>query len=122
MIDDKIVSIDEPCPVSMNPRHRPLAVGALRAFEAVARRLSFRAAAEELFLTQPAISRQIRALEDELGTALFLRGTRHVEVTGTGLQLLRSVSICCLEIGSRIGSDLSVVGMLWSGVATVRPV
>ena len=91
MIDNQSVSIDEPCPVSVNPRHRPLAVGTLRAFEAVARRLSFRAAAEELFLTQPAISRQIRALEDELGTALFLRGTRHVEVTGTGLQLLRSV-------------------------------
>lgn len=73
------------------PRHRPLGVGPLRAFEAVARRLSFRAAAEELHLTQPAISRQIRALEDELGAALFLRGTRHVEITGPGQQLLRSV-------------------------------
>ena len=65
-------------------RQRPLAVGPLRAFEAVARRLSFRAAAEELHLTQPAISRQIRSLEDELGAALFLRGTRHVELTGAG--------------------------------------
>ncbi len=73
------------------PRHRPLAVGTLRAFEAVARLLSFRAAAEELHLTQPAISRQIRSLEDELGAALFLRGTRRVEITGAGLQLLRSV-------------------------------
>ena len=50
------------------PRRRPLSLGCLRAFDAVARRLSFRAAAEELHLTQPAISRQIRALEDELGT------------------------------------------------------
>lgn len=74
------------------PRQRPLAVGPLRAFEAVARLLSFRAAAEELHLTQPAISRQIRGLEDELGTALFLRGTRHVELTGAGAQLLRSVA------------------------------
>lgn len=73
------------------PRHRPLAVGTLRAFEAVARLLSFRAAAEELHLTQPAISRQIRSLEDELGASLFLRGTRRVEITGAGLQLLRSV-------------------------------
>ena len=72
-------------------RHRPLAVGALRAFEAVARRLSFRAAAEELHLTQPAISRQIRSLEDELGATLFSRGTRHVELTGTGHALLRGV-------------------------------
>lgn len=74
------------------PRHRPLAVGPLRAFEAVARLLSFRAAADELHLTQPAISRQIRGLEDELGTALFLRGTRFVELTGPGTQLLRSVA------------------------------
>ncbi len=74
------------------PRHRPLAVGPLRAFEAVARLLSFRAAGEELHLTQPAISRQIRGLEDELGTSLFLRGTRHVELTGAGTQLLRTVA------------------------------
>ncbi|MDO9073168.1 MAG: LysR substrate-binding domain-containing protein [Rubrivivax sp.] len=74
------------------PRHRPLAVGPLRAFEAVARLLSFRAAGEELHLTQPAISRQIRALEDELGAVLFLRGTRHVELTGPGALLLRSVA------------------------------
>jgi LysR family transcriptional regulator, glycine cleavage system transcriptional activator len=71
--------------------HRPLAVGPLRAFEAVARRLSFSAAAEELFLTQPAISRQIKALEDELGAPLFVRGTRKVELTNAGAQLLRSV-------------------------------
>lgn len=74
------------------PRQRPLAVGTLRAFEAVARRLSFRGAAEELHLTQPAVSRQIRGLEDELGAPLFLRGTRHVELTGAGESLLRSVA------------------------------
>ncbi len=73
------------------PRHRPLAVGPLRAFDAVARRLSFSAAATELHLTQPAISRQIRSLEDELGATLFLRGTRHVELTGAGAALRRSV-------------------------------
>ncbi|MDO9093014.1 MAG: LysR substrate-binding domain-containing protein [Rubrivivax sp.] len=72
-------------------RHRPLAIGPLRSFQAVARRLSFRAAAEEMHVTQPAISRQIKSLEDELGTALFLRGTRHVEITSAGQQLLRSV-------------------------------
>lgn len=73
------------------PRHRPLSVGPLRAFEAVARRLSFRAAAEELFLTQSAISRQIQALEDEVGAVLFLRGTRHVALTAEGSVLLRAV-------------------------------
>ena len=69
--------------------HRPLAVGPLRAFEAVARRSSFSAAAEELHLTQPAISRQIKGLEDELGAPLFSRGTRRVELTVAGTQLLR---------------------------------
>src|SRR3954470_10021927 len=73
-------------------RQRPLGVGPIRAFEAVARRLSFSAAAEELHLTQSAISRQIRALEDELGAALFLRGTRHVELTNAGAALLRAVA------------------------------
>jgi LysR family glycine cleavage system transcriptional activator len=73
-------------------RQRPLSIGPLRAFEAVARRLSFRAAAEDLHLTQSAISRQIRALEDELGAPLFLRGTRHVELTGAGTVLLQSVA------------------------------
>ena len=73
-------------------RTRALYVGPLRAFEAVAKRLNFRAAAEDLSLTQSAISRQIKSLEDELGAALFSRGTRHVELTGDGALLLRSVT------------------------------
>jgi LysR family glycine cleavage system transcriptional activator len=70
---------------------RRLSLGSLRAFEAVARRLSFSEAAEELFVTQSAISRQIKGLEDELGAALFLRATRHVELTQSGRVLLRAV-------------------------------
>lgn len=70
------------------PRQRPLSIGPLRAFEAVARLLSFRAAAEELSLTQSAISRQIQALEEEIGCVLFLRGTRKVELSGEGAVLL----------------------------------
>jgi LysR family transcriptional regulator, glycine cleavage system transcriptional activator len=73
------------------PTHRPLGVGPLRAFEAVARRSSFSAAAQELHLTQPAISRQIKGLEDELGAPLFTRGTRRVDLTVAGTQLLRAV-------------------------------
>lgn len=72
-------------------RTRPIGVGQLRAFAAVARRLNFRAASEELSLTQSAVSRQIQALEDELGVALFLRHTRAVELTGAGAQLMRTV-------------------------------
>ena len=73
-------------------RTRPIGAGHLRAFEAVARHLNFRAAAEELALTQSAVSRQIQALEQDVGTALFLRHTRAVELTSAGAQLLVSVA------------------------------
>jgi LysR family transcriptional regulator, glycine cleavage system transcriptional activator len=73
-------------------RSRPIQVGNLRTFEAVARRLNFRAAAEEMALTQSAVSRQIQALEEEVGVGLFLRHTRAVELTGAGAQLLAAVT------------------------------
>jgi LysR family glycine cleavage system transcriptional activator len=74
------------------PRQRPLSIGPLRAFEAVARLSSFRRAGEELHITQPAVSRQIRSLEDELGATLLHRGTRHVELTSDGSLLLRTMA------------------------------
>jgi LysR family transcriptional regulator, glycine cleavage system transcriptional activator len=73
------------------PRQRALAVGYLRAFEAVARHLNFRKAAEAIFVSQPAISRQIQALEEDLGFSLFVRHTRSVELTAAGLQLFQAV-------------------------------
>jgi DNA-binding transcriptional LysR family regulator len=73
-------------------RSRPISAGHLRAFEAVARHLNFRAAAEEMALTQSAVSRQIQSLEEEVGVSLFLRHTRAVELTGAGAQLQRVVS------------------------------
>ena len=72
-------------------RTRPIAAGHLRAFEAVARHLNFRAAAEEMALTQSAVSRQIQAMEEEVGVPLFLRHTRAVELASAGAQLLRAV-------------------------------
>lgn len=78
-------------PADKHIRTRPLGAGHLRAFEAVARHLNFRAASEELSLTQSAVSRQIQALEDEVGVSLFLRHTRAVELTSAGAQLLRAV-------------------------------
>lgn len=72
-------------------RSRPISAGHLRTLEAVARHLNFRAAADELSLTQSAVSRQVQALEDEVGVPLFLRHTRAVELTSAGAQLLRAV-------------------------------
>jgi len=73
-------------------RSRPVSAGQLRAFEAVARHLNFRAASEEMALTQSAVSRQIQALEEEVGVSLFLRHTRAVELTSAGTLLLMAVS------------------------------
>lgn len=73
-------------------RTRPISAGHLRAFEAVARHLNFRAAADEMALTQSAVSRQIQSLEEEVGVSLFLRHTRAVELTSAGAQLLMAVS------------------------------
>jgi LysR family glycine cleavage system transcriptional activator len=70
---------------------RPLALDNLRCFDAVARHLSFSAAAEELHLSQPAVSRQIKGLEEELGSPLFQRATRRVSLTGAGLALQRAL-------------------------------
>ena len=72
-------------------RTRPISAGHLRAFEAVARHLNFRAAAEEMALTQSAVSRQIQSLEEEVGVSLFLRHTRAVELTSAGALLLLAV-------------------------------
>src|SRR5436853_2819717 len=59
-------------------------LNALRAFEAIARHLSFAKAADELHVTPAALSHQIRALEQQLGLELLHRRTRAIELTDTG--------------------------------------
>jgi hypothetical protein len=60
----------------------------LRVFEAVARLKSFTQAADELTITQPALSRTIQQLEDALGVTLLDRSSRHVEATPAGRMFL----------------------------------
>ena len=59
----------------------------IQGFEAAARNLSFTKAAEELFITQSAVSRQIRGLEEHLGIALFERRHRALALTEEGRAL-----------------------------------
>ncbi|MGR6981465.1 transcriptional regulator GcvA [Testudinibacter sp. P27/CKL/0425] len=66
----------------MHKRLPPL--NALKAFESAARHLSFTKAADELFVTQAAVSHQIKLLEDFLGTALFIRKNRALDLTEQG--------------------------------------
>ncbi|APX33418.1 LysR family transcriptional regulator [Brachybacterium sp. P6-10-X1] len=73
----------------------------LSAFEAVARLGTFTRAAEEQFVAQPSLSRQIRSLEAELGAALFRRGRRGAELTDAGRVLL--------PIARRMLADAEVV-------------
>ena len=63
-------------------------LNALRAFEAAARHLSFTRAAEELRVTQAAVSHQVKALEERLGVPLFRRLTRGLRLTDEGQALL----------------------------------
>ncbi|MBI3569812.1 MAG: LysR family transcriptional regulator [Gammaproteobacteria bacterium] len=60
----------------------------LKVFEVVARRLSYRRAAEELFLTQPAVSMQVKSLEKQLGVAIFEQLGKRVHLTGAGQEVL----------------------------------
>lgn len=66
---------------------------ALVVFEAAARHLSFTRAAQELYLTQAAVSRQIRLLEQDLGVVLFHRENRSVRLTQEGQRLSRTVAM-----------------------------
>ncbi|EKE45274.1 LysR family transcriptional regulator [Oceaniovalibus guishaninsula JLT2003] len=66
-------------------------LGTLTAFEAAARRESFTRAADELGVTQAAVSRRIKALETELGRPLFDRTTRRVRLTDAGRRLFEAV-------------------------------
>ncbi|MDG1068013.1 MAG: LysR family transcriptional regulator [Sulfitobacter sp.] len=62
-----------------------------RAFEAAARKLSFTAAAEEIGMTQSAVSQHVRSLETSLGVALFIRRARGLSLTDDGRKLLPQV-------------------------------
>ncbi|MHB8494041.1 MAG: LysR substrate-binding domain-containing protein [Casimicrobiaceae bacterium] len=64
----------------------------LRGFEAAGRRLSFTLAAQELFVTQSALSRQIKALEEALGAPLFERRHRALALTVAGAAFHRSIT------------------------------
>lgn len=78
---------------------------ALRVFEAAARHLSFTKAAQELNVTQAAVSHQVRALEEQLGLALFRRTTRRLALTREG-QRLQPAASEAFEILRRALADI----------------
>ncbi|MPS28107.1 MAG: LysR family transcriptional regulator [Alcaligenaceae bacterium] len=77
-------------------KDRPISLAGLRGFVLAARQGSFTKAAEELCLTQSALSRQIQALESELGERLFVRTTRVLKLTEAGAKL-EKVAVAMLD-------------------------
>ncbi|MCC5851948.1 MAG: transcriptional regulator GcvA [Alkalimonas sp.] len=73
-------------------------LNALKAFESAARHLSFTRAAEELFVTQAAVSHQIKALEEHLGLKLFLRKNRALLLTEEGQGYFQDIREIFLQL------------------------
>jgi epsilon-lactone hydrolase len=84
----------------------------LRAFVAVADDLSFSRAAQRLFISQPALSRQIRGLERLVGCDLFRRSTQRVELTLAGEALLARARALLTDLDNAISVTRSVGGEL----------
>lgn len=95
----------------MPRRHYDLpSLNALAAFEAAARHLSLTRAAEELGVTPGAVSKQVKALEDEVGRPLFLRLHRALDLTPEGHALFHSLK----EAFERVAGTIRQVGQMGS--------
>ena len=99
--------------------HRIPPLRQLFAFEAAARHQSFKKAAEELHVTQAAVSHQVRALEEQLGRQLFHRKTRQVLLTEAAKPLAQRLSGAFEEIASAVEAlqERSLDGPLTLSVA-----
>src|SRR5688500_5865899 len=86
----------------------------IRVFEAAARLGSFTRAAEELGMTQAAVSYQVKALEDRLGTAMFRRLPRQVELTAAGERLYRAASEAMTAIRTAVAELTETAGGILS--------
>lgn len=76
----------------------------LRSFVAVGRRMSITLAAQDMCVTQSALSRQVQALEASLGYPLLVRGHRSIEFTGEGRRLFRSADAMLEQLGDVVAS------------------
>lgn len=90
---------------------RHLTLRQLQIFEVAARNLSFARAAEQLHLTQPAVSMQIKLLEDAVGTALFERVGKKVQLTEAGDKLLHHASRILGELKDAAAAFESLTGL-----------
>jgi LysR family transcriptional regulator, transcriptional activator of the cysJI operon len=121
---DALLPYGFPCPSVSVDNHlvAQLENFRLKVFRTVAEHLNFRKAAEHLFLTQPAVTLQIKALEDDLGVRLFDRAANRVSLTPQGSLLCRyagKIATLLSEAEQKIGAeDGKVSGELSLGVST----
>jgi len=85
----------------MPSRHAP-PLNALRSFETAARKLSFAAAAHELFVTPAAVSHQVKTLEAYLGIQLFERHNRSVALTAMGAKLAATLYVLFADLNEAL--------------------
>jgi epsilon-lactone hydrolase len=98
--------------VSMPQTPDAIEVRHLRAFVAVAEELNFSRAATRVYITQPALSRQIRTLERLVGCDLLRRSTHRVELTLAGEALLDKARALLADLDSAVATTRSVGGEL----------
>ncbi len=107
--DARILALPQ-APEAVELRH-------LRAFVAVAEELNFGRAAERLYVSQPALSRQIRSLERGLGCELLRRSTHRVELTLAGDALLDRARRVLADVDEAVSATQAVGGELSNRVA-----
>lgn len=90
----------------------------LKYFLTVAREQSFTKAAEQLHITQPTLSRQLAALEEEVGTGLFIRKGRGITLTEEGI-LLKRRALEILDLEERTLEELKKADELIEGTVTI---
>lgn len=90
----------------------------LRYFLTVAKEQSFTKAAEQLHITQPTLSRQIAALEEELGSPLFVRAGRNVTLTNDGI-LLKRRALEIIDLEERTMEEIGGTEKLIDGNVTI---
>ena len=90
----------------------------LRYFLTVAKEQNFTKAAEKLNITQPTLSRQLVAFEEELGTALFIRESRSITLTEAGI-LLKRRALEIIDLEEKILDELKVKEGLIEGTITI---
>src|SRR5580698_3701376 len=96
---------------------RNITIRQMKIFESVARNLSFSRAAEDLHLTQPAVSMQIKQMEDQAGLPLFLHTGKRISLTEAGKLILGHCRVILADLKA---AEQSLVDLMTGGIQRLR--